>query len=410
MADQDGKDRVRAHYEALPYPTRDPADERNRLITGSPSHLDEINHYVFGGRLDFGKPFRALVAGGGTGDAAIMLAQHLAEHIPLGHVDYLDLSLASQAVARARAEARRLTNIAFHHGSLTEPPDLGAPFDYIDCCGVLHHLPDPEAGLRTLAGLLRPGGGMGIMVYGALGRTGVYPAQAALRALAPEPDVRRRLSVARRMLGDAPETNWLKRNPFLSSLNDDDSALADLLLHPIDRAYTVPEAAALIDQAGLTLTALLAPARYEPATYLKDKDLMKRAAKLSWIEACALAENLCGNLKIHIAYVSKGTPRDAAVAQLHDDAVPILLRTDAAALAAHLRQRPEIKSTFDGIPVIYPVDPAMAGAVALIDGVRNIGELREQAGVDGFDRGFRAVYRALNGLNLILLRHPAPPS
>ncbi len=37
-------------YEASPYPARDPAEERLRLINGSPSHIDEVNHYVFGGR------------------------------------------------------------------------------------------------------------------------------------------------------------------------------------------------------------------------------------------------------------------------------------------------------------------------------------------------------------------------
>ena len=406
MADRDGKDRVRAHYEALPYPTRDPADERTRLIEGSPSHLDEINHYVFAGRLDFAAPFRALVAGGGTGDAAIMLAQHLADRVPRGTVLYLDLSQASQDIAQARAAARGLTNIAFHRGSIADPPDLGAPFDYIDCCGVLHHLPDPAAGLGALARLLRPGGGMGIMVYGALGRTGVYPAQAALRALAPEPDMRRRVRVARQLLNDLPETNWLKRNPFLSSVNDDDAALADLLLHPIDRAYTVPELAALVAHADLTPTALLAPARYDPATYLRDKDLMKRAAKLSWLDAGALAETLCGNLKIHIAYLTKGTPRNAAIAPLDDTAVPILLRTDAAALAESLRRRPEIRSNLDGIAVTYPVDPAMADVVARIDGVRTVADLRGDAGTDGFDRRFRILYRVLNGLNLMLLRHP----
>lgn len=409
MTDSDESAPVRAHYEALPYPTRDPADERHRLITGSPSHLDELNHYVFGGRLDMGKPFRALVAGGGTGDAAIMLAQHLADRIPGGHVDYLDLSAASQAVARARAEVRGLTNITFHQGSITEPPDFAAPFDYIDCCGVLHHLPDPDLGLRCLADLLRPGGGMGIMVYGALGRTGVYPAQAALRALAPEPDMRRRLKVLRQMLHDAPETNWLKRNPFLSSLSDDDAALADLLLHPIDRAYTVPEVAALADQAGLTVSALMVPARYDPATYLSDKDLLKRARKLAWLDACALAENLSGAIKAHIVYVTKGTPREKAVAGIADEAVPVLLRTDAHALAASLAQRPEIKTTLDGVPVTYPVDPEAARIVGLVDGVRTIAALREDSGVKNFDVRFRTLYRALNNLNLMLLRHPAMP-
>ena len=409
MTDSGGSATVRAHYEAMPYPTRDPADERHRLVTGSPSHLDELNHYVFAGRLDMGQPFRALVAGGGTGDAAIMLAQHLADRVPGGHVDYLDLSTASQAVARARAEVRGLSNIAFHQGSITEPPDFGAPFDYIDCCGVLHHLPNPDLGLRYLADLLRPGGGMGIMVYGALGRTGVYPAQEALRALAPEPDMRRRLKVLRQMLHDAPETNWLKRNPFLSSLADDDAALADLLLHPIDRAYTVPEVAALAAQAGLTVSALMAPARYDPATYLDDKDLLKRARKLPWLEACALAENLSGAIKAHIVYLTKGTPRENAVAAIADEAVPLLLRTDAKALATSLAQRPEIKTTLDGVPVTYPVDADAARIVGLIDGIVSIGALRDACGLKNFDRQFRTLYRALNNLNLMLLRHPAAP-
>ena len=72
-------DPIRRQYEAYPYPARDPADERLRLITGSPSHIDEVNHYVFGGRRDWAQPFRALIAGGGTGDGAIMLAQQLAD-------------------------------------------------------------------------------------------------------------------------------------------------------------------------------------------------------------------------------------------------------------------------------------------------------------------------------------------
>ena len=43
-------DPVQAQYEAYPYPARDPADEAKRLITGSPSQLPEVNHYLFGGR------------------------------------------------------------------------------------------------------------------------------------------------------------------------------------------------------------------------------------------------------------------------------------------------------------------------------------------------------------------------
>ena len=48
-------DRVRDQYEAYPYPPRDPRDEAKRLIEGSPSHLLEINHYVFAGRRNFSR-------------------------------------------------------------------------------------------------------------------------------------------------------------------------------------------------------------------------------------------------------------------------------------------------------------------------------------------------------------------
>ena len=72
-------DRVRDQYEHHPYPARNPKDETKRLITGSPGHLDEVNHYLFAGRLDWRRPLRILFAGGGTGDGTLMLAQQLAD-------------------------------------------------------------------------------------------------------------------------------------------------------------------------------------------------------------------------------------------------------------------------------------------------------------------------------------------
>src|SRR5262252_7258046 len=180
-------ERVRAQYEVYPYPPRDPRDEAKRLIEGSPSHLLEINHYVFAGGRDFRQPFRALIAGGGTGDGAIMLAQHLADRGCPAELVYLDVSASARAVAEARAQQRNLTNIRFMTASLLDLPTLALGlFDYIDCCGVLHHLPDPAAGLAILAAALKEDGGMGLMVYGALGRTGVYHLQEILSRLAAD--------------------------------------------------------------------------------------------------------------------------------------------------------------------------------------------------------------------------------
>ena len=66
-----------AQYDAYPYPQRDPRDEAKRLIIGSPSHLREVDHWIFGARRPASEPLRALVAGGGSGDATVMLAQQM---------------------------------------------------------------------------------------------------------------------------------------------------------------------------------------------------------------------------------------------------------------------------------------------------------------------------------------------
>src|SRR6185312_2873677 len=275
-------ERVRAQYESYPDPPRDPRDEAKRLIEASPSHLPGINHYGFAGRRAVRQPFRALIAGGGTGDGTIMLAQHLADRGCPAELVYLDVSSAARAIAEARARQRNLTNIRFMTASLLDLPTLAlGPFDYIDCCGVLHHLPDPGAGLAILTAALKDDGGIGLMVYGALGRTGVYHLQAILHQLAAdEPDMAR-LDLARRLLKQLPSTNWFARNPFLRDhLNVGDAGLYDLLLHSQDRAYAVPELAALVGAAGLAITGLIEPWRYDPASYLNDGALLKRVAAL----------------------------------------------------------------------------------------------------------------------------------
>ncbi|MFT8542489.1 class I SAM-dependent methyltransferase, partial [Acetobacter sp.] len=155
-----------AQYEAYPYPERDPQDENRRLLIGSPSHLREVDYWVFGAQRPRSQALRVLVAGCGTGDGAIMLATQLARVARPAEVVCLDRSEKALSIAQARAKARSLDNIRFVQGSLTEPESLELGlFDYIDCCGVLHHLPDPVAALQTLERHLAPPAGMGVNVY-----------------------------------------------------------------------------------------------------------------------------------------------------------------------------------------------------------------------------------------------------
>lgn len=404
---------LRPQYEAYPYPERDPRDEAKRLVTGSPSHLDELNHFAFGGRLDLRRPFRVLVAGGGTGDATVMLAQQARDAGLPAEILHLDLSDASRAVARARVEARGLAGVRFERGSLLELGGLG-PFDYVDCCGVLHHLEDPAAGLRSLAGALAPGGAMGVMVYGAFGRTGLYPLQDALRQVGADLPPAERVAQARRLLDRLPPTNWFRRNPFLGDHRQSDAGLYDLLLHSRDRAYTVPEFAGLVAAGGLAVAALVEPARYDPATWIDDPALLAPLAGRPWLERAAFAERVAGSLTKHVAYLVRPADAAEAVARPDDAAVvPVLRDLDGPALARGLKPGATLRVELAGLRVGLPL-PRLAGPLlARIDGRTSLGELHRalrqaDSGLtwDAFSAQFDALYRPLNGLAKLLLRRP----
>ncbi|MEH6494659.1 MAG: class I SAM-dependent methyltransferase [Pseudomonas marincola] len=399
---------VSAQYEDFPYPPRNPEDERDRLITGSPSHLDELNHYIFAGKRDFSKPFRALVAGGGTGDALIMLAQQLADRGQAGHVTYLDMSNASRAVAEARAGARGLNNIEFHTGSLLDLPAMDLePFDYIDCCGVLHHLESPEDGLAALEAVLSDDGGMGLMVYATLGRTGVYHAQKALQMLVGDDPQKKQVPLAKTFIKDLPSTNWLTRNPFVGDHKmGEDAPFFDLLLHPRDKSYLVPEIDDLLSSSDLSLVSFLEPVKYDPTVFLKDKELIKRARKLSDLDRASLAENITGSLKTHLFYVRK-TQQEAAIAKIGPEMIPILKDGNPAeALASAFKGKKKFTITFDSEKIEFDLPNRISEIVALCDGQTSLGEIQKKLGLnwEGMRSAFGPIFKLLNGWNILWLK------
>ncbi len=410
-------DPVSAQYEAYPYPARNPADERQRLITGSPSHLAEINHYVFAGRRDFRRPFRALIAGGGTGDGTIMLAQQLADASAAGQVVYIDASAAARAIAEARAHVRGLDNIRFETCAIEDLGEAGlGTFDYVDCCGVLHHLADPQAGLEALVGVLADDGGMGLMVYGELGRTGVYPVQDLLRRLAEDDPPADRLALARRLVDLLPPTNWLKRNPFVRDhLTGGDAGLHDLLLHGRDRAYRVSEIAALCTATDLRITAFVEPTAYDPDVYVASADLRRRMAALPWIERCAAAELLAGNMAKHVFYALKASSGARAVAAPESaDAVPVLWEMDADAFVAAMKPGKPLAANLGGVSLSFPLPPLAAAMVTRIDGERDLAAVHAGLRVgnpdlawERFHAEFKQLFGVLNGLGKMFLHFPS---
>lgn len=424
---------VREQYEAFPYPERDPDDERTRLLRTWLDDLPMVNHYGFAGRQSFRADFRVLVAGGGTGDATIFLAEQL--RAANAQVVHLDFSRASTAIAKRRAQVRGLANIRWVEASLLELPSLGlGRFDYINCAGVLHHLADPDAGLRALRAVLADGGVLGLMVYATCGRTGVYQMQSLLRMVeGDETPVRERIEDARQILSAAPRTNWFKRGEDLyGDHRNGDAGLHDLLLHSQDRSYSVDELHDWIGR-GHGLHLEFTDVQRGPSAYLPHlrmgthpPRILAKIRALPLERQQAIAELLGGDIKTHSFYTTEGR----RVAPYGDaDYVPFLFHepvtgAELAEVFARSKGRPfALEHSHSGVSVTVAPGRFAPAILRRIDGRRSFREIFEDVRADPAFRAeapgdaalfedFRASFEVLSAIDRLLLRHaeasPAP--
>lgn len=370
---------MKNRYDSYPYPERNPADETKRLLAGSPSNLTEVDHYIFGGMRDWSLPFRALVAGGGTGDAFIMLAQQLTDANVPHEVIYLDQSDESRKIAEKRAQKRGLDNVKYITADLLEVSNVGT-FDYIDCCGVLHHLSDPLKGAAKLRSLLKDDGGFGGMVYAPLGRTGVYPLQSAFQTLFKNLTYEEQVKKAKETLQTLPKTNWINKNPFVGDHRVSDAGFFDLLLHTVDRPYFADELIMLLNDAGFELVSFIAPILYEPENYLPDDPKIRRiASKLNKAQKARLAEELIGSLKTHVFYAK---PKGASFRHptLGDDLVLHMDGSDTSLIAHHITAQKPLTITLDEQRFTRVFDKQTARVVKSINGRQTIREILKAIG------------------------------
>lgn len=85
----------------------------------------------------------------------------------------VDLSTASLAFAKRKADEYGLPDIRFAQADILCLGTLNQRFDFIDSTGVLHHMQDPSAGLSVLAGLLKDDGVMRLALYSETARNAV---------------------------------------------------------------------------------------------------------------------------------------------------------------------------------------------------------------------------------------------
>ena len=249
--EDDVSEKVRAQYEENPYP-------RWSSISAEVQPLP-VDHYI--GMRFPGVPYKplghraldVLVAGCGTGQHAIQRALQFKS----ANILAIDLSLSSLSYAIRKTKELGLANLRYAQADILA---LGneKTFDVVDSSGVLHHLKDPLAGWRRLAGLVRPGGLMHIGLYSATARADINAARAHLAQQGRDysvAEVRRlRAEFAGRAPGDPLHNTGF--SDFFSM-----SECRDLLFHVQEHQFSIPQIADFLREIGFTFLGFETPAR-----------------------------------------------------------------------------------------------------------------------------------------------------
>lgn len=101
---------------------------------------------------------RVLEIGPGTGYYALHVARWLAEGMPRGTLDVLDVQQGMLDSTVRRAWELGLTNVVATRGDARRLPYRDGSFDAAYLAVVLGEVPDQEAALRELGRVLKPGG------------------------------------------------------------------------------------------------------------------------------------------------------------------------------------------------------------------------------------------------------------
>ena len=375
----DVSDQVREFYDRYPYPRPvDDLEKYQRLWQDRQRR--RADYHLFWPDRPYSEDRSVLVAGCGTSQAA----KH-ALRWPAAQVTGIDASATSVRYTNELKKKYNLKNLRVHQLAIEQVNELELSFDQVVCTGVLHHLADPDAGLRALRNVLKPDGAMHLMVYAPYGRTGVYMLQEFCRRVgihASDVEIWDLIGALKVLPAGHPLEILLRQAPDFRHK----AALADALLHPRDRAYSVPQLFDFLEHAGLTFGRWFRQAPYSLHCGVIAKiPQAPQMARLTSAEQYAAIELFRGTMARHslVAYRNESATNKQLVSFVDDewlDYVPIRMsdivcvqdRLPSGAAAVLINQTLTYKDLF------LPVGPTEKRWFDAIDGDRNIASIVEK--------------------------------
>jgi len=374
-------DAIARFYEERPYPPPVTDLDAEREEWASSQRRRAEYHRLFPTQR-FRGDLDVLVAGCGTSQAA----RH-AVRWPEARVVGIDVSDTSVRHTEKLRRSYQLENLEVRQLPIERAGELERDFDLIICTGVLHHLADPDAGLKALRRVLRPGGAMLIMVYATYGRIGVSMMQEYARRIevgSSDKELRDLAATLQQVPRDHPIDALLRGSPDFRRFD----ALADALLNPRERTYTVPDLLGYVERNGLAFGRWYRQAPYLPRCgNIAGTPHAARLEALPHAEQAVAMELLRGSMARHsvIIHGSEDAPelwRYDTGGESWEDAVPIRLphtltvteRTPPGSAAVLLNR----SHTYPDL--VLQIDEREKLFVDAINGQRSIAHLSEGAG------------------------------
>ena len=363
-------DPIEAFYNSHPYPPPVTNLDRARDEWRDPNR-GRAEYHVVWPEEPFRQKLDILVAGCGTWQAARYALTH-----PEARVVGIDVSRTSLEHTERLKRQYGLTTLETRQLAIERVAALGRSFDLIVCTGVLHHLADPDAGLSALRNVLKPGGAMHLMVYGRYGRTGISMLQEYCRAVG--------VGASGQEIGDLVATlaPVARSHPAAAHLRDardfrHSDALADALLNPRERSYSVPELFDFLERNGCSFHRWHRQAAYLPTCgAIARTPHASRIAALPERDQFAAMELWRGTMATHSVFVRRDDDSRPAV-EIRQDSVPIRL---PYTVCVQERLRPGeagvlLNSSHQHTDLILPIDAGQKQQLDAIDGRRTLAEI-----------------------------------
>ena len=276
-------------------------------------NIHRAEHHLLWPEKEYRADLDVLIAGCGTWQAAKYAISH-----PKARVVGIDVSSTSLEHTEKLKQNYNLTNLEARQLAVENVAELDQQFDLIVCTGVLHHLVDPDAGLRALRSVLKPDGAMNLMVYAPYGRDGVYMMQEYCRRLGvgtSQEEIQSLMMVLRYL----PEHHPLLATQGGSRQFPNADALADAVLNPRDRSYSVSQLFDFVESNGLQLSRWYWQAAYLPQCgFVSSSPHASKLAALPELEQYIEMELLRGRMANH-SFVAHRNDRNAARITFNDE-------------------------------------------------------------------------------------------